>query len=117
MHRVALDAEHELPRFDLGEIENVVDQPKQVLAVLLHSVQHLRRLGREFAVQTVLHELGITEDGIERRPELMAHVGEELRLVLARQFELPGSYLRSPGTGVRSGWRALTAMQTTASDQ
>ena len=90
MHRVILDAEHELSRFDLGEIQNVVDEPKQVLAVLLHSVQHLFRFRREFAVQPVLHELGIAEDGIERCAEFMAHVGQELRFVLARQFELPG---------------------------
>ena len=90
MHRVVLDAERELPRFDLGEIQNVVDQSKQVLAVLLHSVQHLARLRRQLAVQAILHQLGIAEDGVERRAELVTHVGQELRFVLARQFELPG---------------------------
>ena len=34
------------------------------------------------------HHLGEPDDGIERRAQLMAHAGYELRLVLARQFEL-----------------------------
>ena len=33
-------------------------------------------------------ELGVAQDGVERRAQLMAHVGEELRLVLARDLEL-----------------------------
>ena len=39
-------------------------------------------------VEAFLHELGIAEDGGERGPELMAHVGDELRLVLARDLQL-----------------------------
>ena len=34
------------------------------------------------------HHLGQPDDGIERRAQLMAHAGDELRLVLARQCEL-----------------------------
>src|SRR5262249_37880587 len=37
--------------------------------------------------------VGQTDDGIERRAQLMAHAGEELRLVLARQLELAGLFL------------------------
>ena len=33
-------------------------------------------------------QLGVAEDGVERRAQLVAHVGEELRLVLARLGEL-----------------------------
>ena len=33
-------------------------------------------------------QLGVAEDGVERRAQLVAHVGEELRLVLARLREL-----------------------------
>jgi len=36
---------------------------------------------------------GVAEDGIERRAQLVAHIGEELRLVLARGFELPALVL------------------------
>ena len=37
--------------------------------------------------------LGDADDGIERRSQLMAHVGEELRLVLARFGKLPALLL------------------------
>ena len=34
----------------------------------------------QIAVGLILEQLGESNDGIERRPKLMAHVGEELRL-------------------------------------
>ena len=66
-----------------------------MLAVLLHPLEHLRGLGRQLAVEAVLHQLGVAEDGVERRAQLVAHVGQELRLVLARHLELRGSSARS----------------------
>ena len=39
-------------------------------------------------VEAFLHQLGVAEDGGERGPQLVAHVGDELRLVLARDLEL-----------------------------
>src|SRR5262249_53937831 len=50
-------------------------------------------LGRGLAVDVVEDELGIAEDGIERRAQLMAHIGEELRFMLARLRELPAFVL------------------------
>ena len=64
-----------------------------MLAVALDSFEHgLHLLGR-LAVNAVLHQFGIAEDGVERRAQLVAHVGEELRLVLARLGELPALVL------------------------
>ena len=63
-------------------------RPEQVLAVLLHALEHLPGLGRQLAVEAVLHQLGVAEDGVERRSQLVAHVGQELRLVLAGDLEL-----------------------------
>src|SRR6516164_2552425 len=37
---------------------------------------------------TVRHQFGIAQDGIKRRAQLMAHIGEELRLVLAGLLKL-----------------------------
>ena len=39
-------------------------------------------------VEAFLHQLGVAEDGGERRPQLVAHVGDELRLVLAGDLQL-----------------------------
>ena len=38
-------------------------------------------------VEAFLHQLGIAEDGGERGPQLVAHVGDELRLVLAGDLQ------------------------------
>ena len=62
-------------------------------AVALDAVEHLAHLFWGVAVDVVEDELGITEDGVERRAQLVAHVGEELRLVLARLGELPALVL------------------------
>ena len=87
------DRQRELAGLDLGEIEHVVDQAEQVLAVALHALQHALRLVRQIAVEAVGHHLGVAEDGVERRAQLVAHVGEELRLVLARHLELATLFL------------------------
>ena len=39
-------------------------------------------------IESILHQLGVAEDGSERRSQLMAHVGYELRLVLARDLQV-----------------------------
>ena len=46
----------------------------------------LQRLG-QLAVQAVGHHLGEAEDRVQRRAQLVAHVGEELRLGAARLLE------------------------------
>ena len=39
------------------------------------------------------HHVGQSDDGIERRAQLMAHAGEELRFVLAGLLQLPALVL------------------------
>ena len=63
-------------------------RPEQVLAVGADARERVDRfLGRRL-VEAFLHELGVAEDGGERGPQLVAHVGDELRLVLAGDLEL-----------------------------
>ena len=40
-----------------------------------------------------LQDFAVADDGVERRAQLVAHIGEELRLVLARLLELPALVL------------------------
>ena len=61
--------------------------------VALDAVEHLAHLFGRVAIDVVEDELGVAEDGVERRAQLVAHVGEELRLVLARLRELPALVL------------------------
>ncbi len=77
-----------MPRLDLGEIEDVVDEAEQVPSALVHAPHHVADLLGHLAVNPVEDQLGVAEDRIQRRAQLVAHVGEELRFVPARHFEL-----------------------------
>ena len=70
------------PRLDLGQIENVVDQGEQMPARAEHAVERLEVLLEALGI--LPQHLGDADDGVERCAQLVAHVGEELRLVLAR---------------------------------
>ena len=54
----------------------------------LHAAQRLLRLLGAELRRVGDHHLGQADDGVERRAQLVAHAGEELRLVLARLGEL-----------------------------
>ena len=88
LERVVRKIERQLTGLDFGEVEHVIDQAKQMLAVGLQALEHLAHLVRCLAVDVVENELGIAEDGVERGAQLVAHVGQELRLVLARDLKL-----------------------------
>src|SRR5262249_53730113 len=44
-------------------------------------------------IDAIGHQFGVAEDGVERSAQLVAHVGQELRLVLTRFRELPAFVL------------------------
>ena len=74
------------PGLDLGQVENVVDQSEQVAARAEHAVERLGILLERLGI--LPQHLADPDDGIERRAQLMAHIGEKLRLVLACFGEL-----------------------------
>ena len=66
-----------LPGFDLGEIEHIVEQGHQRLAGVENDADlFLLRRGEAIGLERLRH----AENAIERRADLVAHVGEELRL-------------------------------------
>ena len=69
--------ELELARLDLREVEDVVEDREQRLRRRLDRRQAIALLGRQLAVQ---RQLGHAEDAVHRRPDFVAHVGEELAL-------------------------------------
>ncbi len=75
--------EAELVGFDLGEIEDVVQQTQQVLRRVLDFLE---------VIDLSMVELGPGEqvahadDGIHRRPDFVAHVGQEVGLGLRGVF-------------------------------
>ncbi len=73
----------ELAGLDLGEVQDVVDDPQQRFGRamdLLHIVELLRV---EAALQG---QVGHAENGVHRRTDLMAHVGQEVALGLVGGF-------------------------------
>ncbi len=74
--------ERRLPRLDLREREHVVDEREQVLAAAGDDAEPLALRPRERRV--ALQELDEAEDAVERRPQLVRHVGEKDALRAAR---------------------------------
>ena len=66
---------------DAGKVENLVDQAEQVHSGVV-DVAGILLVGRHVvrAENLALHDLGEAEDGIERRAQLVAHLGEKTRL-------------------------------------
>jgi hypothetical protein len=77
-----------LAGLDLGQVEDVVDQLEQVLAGAVRLRERLVLLRRERAVDALAHERRVAEDHVDRRAQLVAHVGEELALEPRRLLQL-----------------------------
>ena len=77
-------------RFDLGQVENVADQVEQVGTGAVDGAGEVDLLERQIAFRVVAELLAQNQDAVERRAQLVRHVGEEFRLVLRRQRELGG---------------------------
>src|SRR5262245_49542136 len=92
-HIDALGIELELAGFDLREVEDLVDEAQQVGAGGIDAPQRLQRPVRAEPRCVRDHHLGQADDGVERRAQLVAHAGEELRLALACLRQLPALLL------------------------
>src|SRR5262249_7374466 len=86
LHRLRVKLK--LARLNLGEIEHLVDEAKQVSTSAVHALQRLLRLFCAEPRRVFDHHFGQPDDGIERGAQLVAHAGDELRLVLACRLQL-----------------------------
>ena len=75
----------------LGQVEDVVDQREQVVGRGEDVVQVLVLLLVHLAEQLLLQHLGEADDRVQRRPELVAHVRQEVGLVLGGDLQRPGA--------------------------
>src|SRR6185436_15726010 len=71
----------ELARLDLREVEDLVQQSQQRARIGPHGFELFALLDAEVRVE---RHVGHADDDVHRRSELVAHVGEELRLDLHR---------------------------------
>ena len=82
-----LGVDGELPGLDLRQVQDLVDQPEQVLPAPLDPSERGLLLGVERTVHAREERIGEPEDGGHRRPQLVADVGQEPRLRLAGPLE------------------------------
>ena len=74
--------------FDLRQVEDVADQVEQVGAGAVDGAGELDLFCRQIAVRIFGELLAEDQDAVERRAQLMRHVGEEFGLVLRGQRKL-----------------------------
>ena len=68
---------------DFRHVENVVDDVEQILSAAVDiAAIFVIFVGPERSEHARLHDLGKADDGVERRAQLVAHVGEEFRFRL-----------------------------------
>ncbi len=81
--------DNRLAGFDLGEVQQIVDELGQLLG-RLPDVSHFRVRLASILLRVVDHQIGEPDDRVDRRPELVGHVREEPRL----QFVGPAEMVR-----------------------
>src|SRR5207249_5839174 len=84
--RVVAQRQLQATGLDLREVEHVVDETQQMLAVGLDVGQRLLQLGRHLAVQIVEDQLREAEDGVQRGAQLVR--SEEHTSELQSRFDL-----------------------------
>ena len=95
VHLLGLDRHR--ARLDLREIEDVRDQVEEVGAGAVDGARELDLLAGEVPLGVVGELLAEDQDAVQRRAQLVRHVGEELGLVLRGQRQLLGLLLeRAP---------------------
>ena len=104
-HRLDDALEHDLfgldrdrARLDLGKIENVADEVEQVGTRAVNGARELDLLRRQIVIRVFRELMAEDQDRIQRRAQLVRHVGEELGLVLGREREFGRLFFhRAPG--------------------
>ena len=92
------------PRLDLGQVEDLVDQLEQVLPGVADVADVLLLALVELAEHPLQQHVAEPDDGVQRRPQLVRHRGQELGLVPARRSPARARSGRS-GSRSRPGWR------------
>ena len=93
-----------LAGFDLREVEDLVDELQEIVARRVDRLRELHLLGGEVPVAVLRQHLREDEQAVERRPQLVRHVREELGLVLGDELQLLGLLLEARGSRARPRW-------------
>src|SRR5215510_14344638 len=74
--------------FDLGEVEKLVDQTEEVFRANQNLLEILLLQISNLPAGSSQNDTGKADDRVQRRAQLMADVGEKLRLVAVGRLEL-----------------------------
>jgi hypothetical protein len=83
-------------RFDLRQVQDVVDQREQVGAGRMDVSGELHLLQVEVALVVLRQLLAEDQDRVQRRAQLVRHVGQELGLVLGGECQLGRLFFQRP---------------------
>ena len=86
----AADLDVHLAGFDLAQIQNVADQRQQIGSRSVNGLGELHLLGGQVLVRVLRQHARQNQQIVERRAQLVAHVGQEFALVLGSQRQLFG---------------------------
>jgi hypothetical protein len=97
----------EMPGFDLGEVENVVDNGKQRFAGAAYGFDAIALGGIEISRQ---EHGGHADDSVQRRADFMAHGGQEIAFLAGGYFRFASSLQRPVDQLVQLGRMALQVL-------
>ena len=83
-----VEVQRHATRFDLGEIEDVVDQSEEVLRSALDAVEPFLLSRSQIAINAIQHERGVTYERVDRRPQLVRHARQKFGLEPVRFLQL-----------------------------
>ena len=78
------------PRLNSGHVQDIIDQVEEMLPAPLDNFQALALFRRRLSL--VDEEIGKSQDGIERRAQLVIHIRQESALGAVGGFELLGTF-------------------------
>ena len=94
-HIQRLQLELHAPGLDLGQVEHVIDQLQQITAGLVHDVGMLDLFGAEVAEGVLFQLIAEDQNAVERRAQLMGHIGEKFRFIAVGQRQLLGLFAQA----------------------
>ncbi len=90
-HAGVFRAHFKLAGFDLGNIQDVIDQVEQVIAGRIDRLGKLDLFSAEVVLRVFRQQLGQDQRAVQRRAQFVGHVGEEFGFVLAGALQLFGA--------------------------
>jgi hypothetical protein len=103
-----LNVQLDPPGLYLGQIQNVIDQSEEKIPGADNTLVRLDLLGIPVGDGVFVQHLRYADDGVQRCPQLVAHVGQELTLGDARLLGLPSTVFE---LGVHGGDSPVETLQ------